>query len=260
MFLRSTALALTGFALLAVAGEAKAVIVIDDFTITQGAQDTTANGTAVSSTASSATFFEGAGGATQRTFSVNKTGGTANASALLRSNPLFPGATENTPGLFFDQFSNVGSLASISFNPMSPVDLTAGGNTALILQDFFLTGNGLDFIFSLTGVVGGMSTTVTSTFLDMQQDDFASGADFIVSFASFGTNGADVAANLTNLTLTIDGRTDSLDAGSQSGRGSDFETSGLIAGSLVPEPSSLVLAGLGIVGLLGRRLRRRQSV
>lgn len=230
-------------AVLLLTGPAKAAILIDDFITTQTVSAnpvTTVNGSA-------ALAPEAIGG--ERDLLVEFVSGFTSLS--LASNPFSGELLISDSGATVKGRSTViwdgkdGDPKVIDPTGLGGVDLTVGGNNAFEFNVLFadLVGSVVFRVYDASDATGDTWSEGT---LALPGGVFAP-VDLFLPFASLttvGPNGAASLANVGALTMLIDNTT----TGSL-----DVAIGDIYA---VPEPSTLLLAGLGLVGLVGLARRR----
>ncbi|MEK7703204.1 MAG: PEP-CTERM sorting domain-containing protein [Nitrospirota bacterium] len=150
------------------------------------------------------------------------------------------------PGLFYAEDSSIDGVVTLTYSGVG-FDLTSGGvgNHDKFVFDF--RNSDINLVYGVTVVGGGTSTynsgviapILTPTILNANFSSFSLGADFtavtslVFSFDSSGVIGNDFVIN----SITTDGHTP----------------------VAAPEPGSLMLLGIGAIGLVGFRFLRRKE-
>lgn len=231
------------------AAPTQAGIVFDTYSTFQDAEDSTADGSTVfSNTADSGVF-----GGFRRLVS-SKSGPAGGSRVSLFSNGFGLG------NLTFDQQGpssgafGIGTLiydgdaagTTDTVNPSIPdTDLTVGKDQ-FVLSDLVVLGDGIDLTINVFD-----GTTISSFTVELPNQPTA--ADFVIPFSLLSDQ--TVLTSTNAISLQFDGTEL---AGALSGRGSDLAFSSFsTASSSTPEPASFWLSGIGLLGLMRTRRRRR---
>lgn len=238
-------LCVIGFCFFLSLSQASGDLWFDDYTTTHSAEDSTPDGTLVFDNLADSAVFGG-----QRRLVADKAGPAGASRVSLLSNGF---AGER---LTFDQQGPSGTgafgVATLVYdgdaagttdavNPMiADTDFTAEGDR-FVLQNLIVLGQGIDLTID---VFDGATISTFTVELAPQAE-----ADFEIPFSAFSNASVFTSANA--LRLTFDGTETS---GALSGRGSDLSFGKF---SVTPEPTSFILAGFGMLGLV--RVRRRRE-
>jgi hypothetical protein len=138
-----------------------------------------------------------------------------------------------------------GLTTTSNASPKSPATFTNQYWTVDLLITDNASGKSSNFAFAglLTGQLSSMSSTFTNTFLGMQPLTATIGSNvYTVTLASFSPPGPPTSANRGSI---------SADVTVTPGSGQTIQ-----GGASTPEPSTMVLAGLAVVGFVARWRRR----
>jgi len=139
-----------------------------------------------------------------------------------------------------------GSLTITDFNSISLTGTVTGVDISTLGTGGSVNVNG---VINLTGVT---YAGTNADLLQLKNEADSNGGTVTISF-QFGST-----TSLTQLTGATNGAGDE-NVNSTSYSGSIATTSGVTTSSLVPEPSSLAVAGIGALGMIGYGLRRRKA-
>ncbi len=236
------------------AAPAQAGIEFDTYSTFQDAEDNSDDGSNVFSNTSDSGVFGGF-----RRLVSGKSGPTGGSRVSLFSNGFGLG------NLTFDQQGptatgayGIGTLiydgdaagTTDTVNPSIPdTDLTADNNR-FVLRDLVVLGEGIDLTVNVYD-----GATIGTYSIELPNQPTA--ADFVIPFSFFSDPAVLASANA--ISLQFDGTEL---AGATSGRGSDLAFTSFAATSSisgVPEPASFWLSGIGMLGLMRTRRRRRKA-